>query len=86
MGLLAVEPSRVLGVCGWVITEEVVGRAYRGQGSASRAQRALAAWLCERGRDALILGTVDGANEASLRTAARAGRRCGGRWWFVELG
>jgi len=79
VGVWAARPGRVRTWQGWVVIEQVVGRAHAGHGWAAAAQRAFGA----RHRGQLLLGTIDAANVASLRTAARAGRRRVGAWWWL---
>lgn len=65
---------------GWCVIEEVLDPTHAGRGLATMAQRALG----ERLGDAVLFGTIAGTNEASLRTAHRAGRpRVGAFWWLT---
>ncbi|MFK7962279.1 MAG: hypothetical protein AB8G96_17345 [Phycisphaerales bacterium] len=93
-GLIGVERRPYAGLNGWLVIEEVVDAAYVGRGTAASAQRRLADWLrgdeagdvaAGRGRP-VVHGTIDGANNASRRTAERAGRCTLGAWWFIESG
>jgi hypothetical protein len=73
IGLLAVAPGRV----GWIdadeINEEVIAVEHSGRGYAASAQTA---WARYPGNDGgrMLVGTIDRFNEASRRTAERAGR------------
>ena len=73
VGLLAAAPGAVEWIEGDEVNEEVVLRAFNGQGFAASAQRAWAARAdLDPGR--LLIGTIDGLNTASRRSALRAGR------------
>ena len=86
-GLLAVERQiGWLALDGWLIEEEVAAPAWSGRGTAAAAQRRLAEDLARADPTAhprTLFGTIDDANLASHRTAARAGRRPVTAWWFV---
>ena len=74
VGLIAVAPGRIGWIEGDEINEEVVAVGHRGHGYAALAQRALAG---RRATDKaeLLVGTIDGRNVASRKTAEAAGRR-----------
>lgn len=74
VGVLAVVPCSVEWIAGDVVHEEVIAAEHGGHGYASAAQ---AAWAADAARDphGLLVGTIDGLNTASRRTAERAGRR-----------
>lgn len=78
-GLLAVAPGTEREWTGWWVLEAVVAPAFAGRGLGWRSQRALAARL----QGGPWIGTIDGANAASLASAARAGRHRVGAWWWV---
>jgi hypothetical protein len=83
-GLLALERSvGWLALDGWLIEEEIVAAAWAGRGTAACAQRRAAERLAAEGRDRTVFGTINLANPASRRTAARAGRREIATWWFL---
>ena len=73
VGVLAVAPGTIRWIDGDEIKEEVIDVEHSGHGYAALAQ---AAWASGPGRnpDRLLIGTIDGLNIASLRTAERAGR------------
>lgn len=73
VGALAVAPGSVLWIDGYEINEEVILTSSAGNGYAAAAQ---SAWAHRTGSDpeSLLVGTIDGRNHASRRTAARAGR------------
>ncbi|KIT14409.1 hypothetical protein [Jannaschia aquimarina] len=73
VGLLAIAPGRVAWIKGDEVNEEVVMSARGGRGYAASAQ---AAWAMTIGsnRDQVIVGTIDRLNQASRRSAERAGR------------
>lgn len=83
-GLIAVSRETWFGLDGYLVMEEVVSGAHLGRGSAALAQRALARELALESPDLTLFGTIDCANEASLRTAARVGRAAVATWWFIE--
>ena len=74
VGVLAVAPGAIRWIDGDEIKEEVVDVENSGHGYAALAQ---AAWANgpERDPNRLLIGTIDGLNIASRRTAERAGRR-----------
>lgn len=83
-GLLALERSTGwLALDGWLVEEEVVAAAWVGRGTAACAQRRVAERLVAEGGTRTIFGTINLANPASRRTAARAGRREIATWWFI---
>ncbi|WP_138466490.1 hypothetical protein [Poseidonocella sp. HB161398] len=72
-GLIAVAPGSIGWIEGDEIMEEVVAVPASGRGLAAAAQGALAARDgADPGR--LLIGTIDGLNTASRRSAERAGR------------
>ena len=85
VGLIATLAERVEWLPGEVVMEEVVSREHAGRGYAAAAQRALGARYARiPGRERLI-GTIDGLNVASSRSAVRAGRPVVSRYAFVPL-
>ena len=87
VGLIATLPGRIDWLEGEVVMEEVVSVGHAGRGYAAAAQRALGvryASASDPGRRHLI-GTIDGANVASSRSAERAGRPIMSRYAFVPL-
>lgn len=83
-GLVAARVGGMRGLSGWEVVDEVLAHPFRGRGLAPHAQRALF-----RALDAevapVIWGTIDARNQASLRTARRAGRTDVGGFWFLPL-
>lgn len=73
-GLLAAEETCSLGIPGFWMIEEIIHPSERQKGLASRGQRALTDWIATDHPGALVCGTIDARNQASRRTAARAGR------------
>ena len=85
VGLIATLPGAIDWIEGEVVMEEVVSVAHAGRGHAAAAQRALAARYAREGRARRLIGTIDGANVASRRSAERAGRPAVSRYLFVPL-
>ena len=85
VGLLAIRPDRLEWLEGDVVQEEIVLGAYAGHGFAASAQMA---WGEHFSLDPsrLLLGTIDGLNVASSRTAHRVGRRAVLEYCFLPLG
>lgn len=73
VGLLAIAPGSLAWIEGDVVNEEVVVAAHGGQGYAASAQAAWAATVAQD-RNRVLVGTIDGLNPASRRSAERAGR------------
>jgi len=73
VGLFAVAPGRIGWLDGDEVNEEVVDAEYAGHGYAASAQREWASRQTDDG-DRSLVGTIDGHNVASRRTAQRAGR------------
>ena len=82
VGVFAAHPGDVRGVSGWVVEEELLAEGWRGRGFAPLLQRMVLARLDAR-EHPLVLGTIDAANQPSLRTARRVGRADAGGWVFV---
>jgi L-amino acid N-acyltransferase YncA len=82
-GVIAALPGTLRGVAGWVVYEEILAAKFRGRGLGSHLQ-ALFACELDIGSNKLLLGTIDEENIASIRTAARCGRRDIGGWVFVS--
>jgi RimJ/RimL family protein N-acetyltransferase len=78
-GVIAAAPSRHGGVDGWSVNEELLDTAYRGQGLAVHAQRAMLAQL-DQNVSQLVFGTINAVNQASVKTALRVGRQDAGGW------
>lgn len=87
-GLLALRPEPGFGIDGLLVQEEIVAPEFVGRGTAACAQLQVAAYVAGRPNAdpdrTVIHGTIDGANGASLATAARAGRRTVSTLWFLE--
>ncbi|MGI9505702.1 MAG: hypothetical protein ACR2RE_21910 [Geminicoccaceae bacterium] len=73
VGLLAIAPGRVAWIEGDEVDEEGVEVEHNGHGYAASAQTEWAARIAAD-RDRFMIGTIDGLNPASRRTAERAGR------------
>lgn len=73
-GLIAVTRGVDAELEGYFVEEEVIALPFRGRGLAAEAQALVVAELAPESPEALLFGTIDAANEASLRTAERAGR------------
>lgn len=82
-GIIAANPTTYRGVGAWSVREELLDTPYRGQGLAKSVQRSMLAQL-DQNVSPLILGTIQTANQPSLRTALSVGRRDAGGW--VTLG
>ena len=82
-GVFAARPGEVHGIPGWLVEEELLGDALRGRGVAPVLQRMALERLDTSARP-LVLGTINVANAASLRTALRVGRSDVGGWVFVR--
>lgn len=74
VGVLAVAPGSLGWIDGDEINEEVVASQHRGHGFAADAQAYWAAQLAPN-PDELFIGTIDGLNAVSRKTAEAAGRR-----------
>lgn len=83
-GVVAAREGRCLAWAGAEMVEEVLEPAWWGQGLGAALQRHLVDALPTQ-LGPFLWGTIDGVNEASLRTAKRVGRRIVGSWWFVPL-
>jgi hypothetical protein len=83
-GLIGVARGKMLGLRGYLVIEEIVAPAFRGRGTAAAAQCELASEISQADPQALIFGTIDAVNQASLRTARRAGRDAIATWWFLD--
>ncbi len=84
VGLLAVRDGAVEWIEGDEIAEEIVTTAAAGRGVAARAQMVWAA-AQQCNRDRLLIGTIDGLNPASRRSAENAGRPAVLDYVFVPL-
>lgn len=73
VGAFAVRPGRIYWIPGAEIHEEVVDTDHAGHHYASHAQRRWAADI-SADREEHLIGTIDGLNNASRRTAEEAGR------------
>ncbi|MFS4436656.1 hypothetical protein ACMA5I_00445 [Paracoccaceae bacterium GXU_MW_L88] len=71
-GLIAAAPGAIDWIAGDEVIEEIVRLDHAGFGYAAAAQSALAAR--HPTRDRLLIGTIDGGNIASRKTALKAGR------------
>ena len=80
-GVWATEPGKVEFLPGQIVVEEVLVERFRGRGLARSVQR-LGARLLPA--EAVLLGTIDRINEASRKTATRAGRPEVMRFSLVE--
>lgn len=74
VGVIGVDTSDDAEFAGYLVEEEVIALAHRGRRLASAAQRLVIAALAPQAPDALLFGTIDAANVASIKTAERAGR------------
>lgn len=74
VGALAIAPGAIRWIEGDEIQEEIIDTAHNGHGYAALAQAAWAASVAVD-RDRLLIGTIDGLNIASRKTAGRVGRR-----------
>lgn len=74
VGAIAAAPGQIDWIEGDEIMEEVVAAAHSGHGYAASAQIALAR-LPGADPERLLIGTIDGRNFASRKTAERAGRQ-----------
>ncbi|MEX0370109.1 MAG: hypothetical protein AB3N09_05710, partial [Tateyamaria sp.] len=84
VGLLAIAPGSVEWIEGDVVNEEVVATRHSGKGYAASAQRQWAA-RADIDPDRLLIGTIDGRNTASRRSAVRAGRPALLAYTFLPL-
>lgn len=82
-GLIAAEHAQIGPIDGWHIIEEILDAPFRGRGFAAVAQHATLMHLAKR-EPTIVFGTISTANQASLRTAIKAGRRDAGGWVTVE--
>lgn len=84
VGLFAAAPGTVAWIEGDEVCEEIIMAACNGRGFAASAQKA---WTARSNTDPdrLLVGTIDGLNFASRRTAARAGREAVLDYVFVSL-
>ena len=85
VGVIATLPDAIDWIEGEVVVEEAVSVAHAGRGYAAAAQRALAARYAREDRSRRLIGTIDGGNGASRRSAERAGRPIVSRYVFVPL-
>ena len=74
VGLIAAMPGHIGWVAGDEIIEAVVAIGHAGHGYAAAAQFALSARNEDKG-EAMLIGTIDGLNIASRRSAERVGRK-----------
>lgn len=72
-GLVAATPAPLWGQPGWSMQEEFLSAEFRGRGLGLELQRALVQRL--EGEPGLLWGTIHSANQPSLATALRNGRR-----------
>jgi RimJ/RimL family protein N-acetyltransferase len=82
VGVIAARPGVIRGISGWEVIEEILDENVRGRGVAAHVQRLFLDQL-DLFTSRLVLGTVDYENEASRRTALRAGRQDVGGWIFL---
>ena len=83
VGCLAVAPGAIEWIEGYEIKEEVITTTHTGNGYADAAQ---AVWAADcPAPDRLVIGTIDGRNIASRRTAERAGRKPVLAYVFLKL-
>ena len=80
-GAIAGSHNGTSGLEGVEITEEILGRAFRGRGLAVAAQRT----FLRDFPDAIAWGRIDTDNHASMKTALRVGRIDLGGWTFVPF-
>ncbi|NIY78364.1 hypothetical protein HCZ23_02625 [Celeribacter sp. HF31] len=74
LGVIATAPGQIDWIKGDEIIEEIVSQTHAGHGYAAAAQSALAR-LPGADPERLLIGTIDGRNFASRKTAERAGRQ-----------
>ncbi|WP_411237292.1 hypothetical protein [Marivita sp. S0852] len=84
VGLFTSAPGSVEWIDGDEVNEEVVLHAFNGNGFAASAQKVWAA-RPDLDPDRLLIGTIDGLNAASRRSAQRAGREAILNYVFVPL-
>ncbi|WP_424830557.1 hypothetical protein [Ruegeria sp.] len=83
VGCLAVAPGAIEWIEGYEIKEEVITTTHTGNGYADAAQ---AVWAADcPAPDRLVIGTIDGRNIASRRTAEPAGRKPVLAYVFLKL-
>ncbi len=83
-GIIAAYRDTDRGISGYCVGEFVLKRGFRGRGFGPAVQRRFAGRLEETG-DAVLYGTISGANAPSLRTARKCGRvDVGGYYWVAE--
>lgn len=85
VGLFTAAPGSVEWIEGDQVNEEVVMGPFAGRGFAASAQRA---WAARRDVDSyrFLVGTIDGLNVASRRSATRAGRGAVLDYVFLNFG
>jgi RimJ/RimL family protein N-acetyltransferase len=83
VGLLAIAPDDLAWIKGGEVMEEVIETRYTGAGLATSAQTA---WAASAPGHELMIGSIDGLNHASRRSAERAGRPAVLNYCFVPLG
>lgn len=83
-GLIAVAPGQQAFIKGYEIQEEVILPEAQGQGLAAAAQQGVAQHLARQAPDALLLGTIDGVNVASQKTASKTGRHPAAAFYFHD--
>lgn len=69
---------------GYIITEEILSKRFRGKGFAPALQRQLIEHLMYE-NDEMIFGNPNSRNLVSLRTASRVGRVDVGGVYFVRI-
>lgn len=84
-GLIATYAHRGPICAGPCVMEEIIAPSCRGARLAAQAQRLLAQQIAATEDDALLWGTIDASNLASLHTAQRAGRHAIAAWHWCRV-
>ncbi len=83
VGLIGVTRGQDAELDGYFVEEEVIALPFRGRGLGAAAQALTIEALAPQSPEALLFGTIDAANSASLRTAERVGRVRIGAYRFL---
>ena len=84
-GVFATRPDTEAFLRGTLVVEEAVRPEFWGRGLAAEAQGVWARRVREKDAETLLFGTIHRLNDASVRTAERAGRTGWLTYWFVNL-
>jgi len=82
--VVAASPSNFEGLDGWLVREEILAPELWGRGLGAVLQRGLIDSL-DGVANAILFGTIDVVNVASMRTATRCGRVDIAGWTFVGV-